>query len=125
VTNKGARPHALPPSMEVGYFDPPLHKVVTDEYFAKLTLKVDSSNRLDNPINLSTWFPERPYFNSPNFGKELEAYYTTRDQSWKDLEKYDALLLVGGSGPILVMVWPVWRLREIGSIARALFGASM
>jgi len=104
VTNKGKRPHALPPSMQVGYFDPPLHKVVTDEYFATLTTKVDSSNRLDNPINLSTWFPERPYFNSQNFGKDLEAYYNARDESWKDLEKYDALLLVGGSGPILDMV---------------------
>ena len=104
VTNKGQRPHALPPSMQVGYFDPPLHKVVTDEYFANLTLKVDSSNRLDNPINLSNWFPERPYFNAENFGKGLEAYYTARDLAWKDLEKYDALLLVGGSGPILDMV---------------------
>ena len=104
MTNKGKRPHALPPSMQVGYFDPPLHKVVTDDYYANLTRTVDESNRLDNPINLSKWFPERPYFNAPNFGKDLEAYYTARDQAWKDLEKYDALLLVGGSGPILDMV---------------------
>jgi putative intracellular protease/amidase len=31
MTNKGKRAHALPPSMQAGYFDPPLHKVVTDE----------------------------------------------------------------------------------------------
>ncbi len=104
MTNKGKRPHALPPSMQVGYFDPPLHKVVTDEYFGNLTRKVDESNRLDDPISLSKWFPERPYFNAPNYGRDLEAYNNTRDQSWKDLEKYDALLLVGGSGPILDMV---------------------
>jgi putative intracellular protease/amidase len=104
MTNKGKRPHALPPSEQVGYFDPPLHKVVTDEHYAKLTRTVDESTRLDNPINLSNWFPERPYFNAPNFGKDLEVYYTARDQCWKDLEKYDALLLVGGSGPILDMV---------------------
>ncbi|MDR3575265.1 MAG: type 1 glutamine amidotransferase domain-containing protein [Anaerolineaceae bacterium] len=104
MTNKGKRAHALPPSMQVGYFDPPLHKVVTDEYFATLTIKVDESPRLNNPINLSSWFPERPFFNASNFGKDLEAYYTARDKCWKDLEKYDALLLVGGSGPILDMV---------------------
>ena len=32
MTPKGERPHALPPSMEAGFFDPPLDKVVTDEY---------------------------------------------------------------------------------------------
>ena len=34
MTNKGRRAHALPPSMEPGFFDPPLDKVVTDEYYA-------------------------------------------------------------------------------------------
>ena len=29
ATPKGKRPHALPPSMQAGYFDPPLDKVVT------------------------------------------------------------------------------------------------
>ena len=32
MTAKGRKPPALPPSMEVGYFDPPLDKVVTDEH---------------------------------------------------------------------------------------------
>ena len=34
ATTKGKRAHALPPSMEAGYLDPPLDKVVTDEYYA-------------------------------------------------------------------------------------------
>src|SRR4051794_36699084 len=75
MTAKGKQPHALPPSMEPGYLDPPLDKVVTDEYYARKTREVDTSNRLTNPINLSQWFPERPYFNAPNFGHQLEAYY--------------------------------------------------
>jgi putative intracellular protease/amidase len=104
MTSKGQRPHALPPSMEEGYFDPPLKKVVTDEYYARKTRELDASNRLDNPINLSAWFPERPYFNDPNFGRELEAYYNGRDECWKQLEQYDALLMVGGSGPMIDMV---------------------
>jgi putative intracellular protease/amidase len=104
MTPKGKRAHALPPSMNAGYMDPPLGKCVTDENFASKTRAIDATVRLDNPINLSTWFPERPYFNSENFGHGLEAYYTARDKAWKDLEQYDALLLVGGSGPIVDMV---------------------
>jgi putative intracellular protease/amidase len=104
MTPKGKRAHALPPSMEPGYFDPPLDKVVTDEYYAAKSREIDESTRLDNPINLSKWFPERPYFNSANFGHELEAYYNARDERWKELEAYDALLLPGGSGPMVDMV---------------------
>jgi putative intracellular protease/amidase len=104
MTPKGTRPHALPPSMEAGFWDPPLDKCVTDEYYAAKTREVDASDRLDNPVNLSTWFPERPYFNAPNYGHDLEAYYTARDKCWEELEQYDALLMVGGSGPMIDMV---------------------
>ena len=75
MTPKGKRAHALPPSMEEGYLDPPLDKIVTDAYYAAKSREIDASSRLDNPINLSEWFPERPYFNSQNFGHALEAYY--------------------------------------------------
>ncbi len=104
VTAKGNRPPALPPSMQEGYFDPPLDKVVTDAYYAARSREIHKSDRLNNPINLSKWFPERPYFNSPNFGHALEAYYNARDVAWKDLEEYDALLMPGGSGPMVDMV---------------------
>lgn len=104
MTGKGKRPHALPPSMEAGYWDPPLDKVVTDEYYAAKTREIEESDRLNNPVNLSEWFPERPYFNAPNFGHALEAYYSERDKCWKELEQYDALLMAGGSGPMIDMV---------------------
>ena len=104
MTPKGKRPHALPPSMTEGFFDPPLDKVVTDEYYARKTREIDASRRLDNPVNLSEWFPERPFFNAPNFGHGLEAYYNARDKAWEGLQGYDALLVVGGSGPIVDMV---------------------
>jgi putative intracellular protease/amidase len=104
ITSHGKRAHALPPSMTEGYLDPPLGKSVTDANFAKKTRDIDASTRLDNPLNLSELFPERPYFNSPNFGHGLEAYYTARDKAWEGLAKYDALLMVGGSGPIVDMV---------------------
>jgi len=103
MTANGKRANALPPSMEEGYFDPPLKKVVTDEYYAKRTREVDASDRLDNPKSLAAWFPERPYFNDENFGHKLEAYYNARDKAWEALTEYDALVMPGGSGPILDM----------------------
>lgn len=104
MTPTGERAHALPPSMTEGYFDPPLKKVVTDEYYARRSSEVDESDMLDNPISLKDWFPERPYFNDENFGHALNAYYEKRAEVWKELEKYDALLLPGGSGPMVDMV---------------------
>ncbi|HTJ57178.1 MAG TPA: type 1 glutamine amidotransferase domain-containing protein [Devosiaceae bacterium] len=104
MTPTGKRPHALPPSMEVGFFDPPLRKVVTDEYYATKTREWDEGARLENPINLSTWFPVRPYFSSDEFAHGLEAYYNKRAECWEQLKEYDALLMVGGSGPIVDMV---------------------
>lgn len=100
----GRKPPALPPSMEEGYLDPPLGKVVTDEHYARRTREIHESNLLDNPISLADWFPAMPYFNSPDFGHGLEAYYSRREACWQDLEKYDALLLPGGSGPMVDMV---------------------
>lgn len=104
MTPKGGKASALPPSMEAGYFDPPLRKVVTDEYYATKTKEFEQSSALDNPINLSTWFPERPYFNDENFGHELAEYHHKRDLCWEELKQYDALLLPGGSGPMVDMV---------------------
>ena len=104
MTPTGRRAHALPPSMEAGYFDPPLAKCVTDEYYAAKTREIDASSRLDEPLNLKAWFPERPYFSAENFAHKLEEYHNKRAECWKELEEYDALLMVGGSGPIVDMV---------------------
>jgi putative intracellular protease/amidase len=101
MTPTGERPRALPVSKKPGFFDPPLNKVVVDEYYARRTTEVDSSDRLANPINLEAWFPERPYFNAPNFGHELERYHAERDARWEELKQYDALLIVGGSGAMV------------------------
>lgn len=60
---------------------------MTDEHYATRTREIHGSDLLSTPINLSTWFPPIPFFNSPNFGHELEAYYNKRAECWKDLEK--------------------------------------
>ena len=45
-----------------------------------LEQKVDESDLLLSPLNLSTKLPLMPYFNSENFGLELEKFYNLRDQ---------------------------------------------
>jgi putative intracellular protease/amidase len=104
VTPKGTRPAALPPSMDETYVDPPLGRSVTSKEMAEKVKAVEASDRLANPKDLSTWFPERPYFSAELLVRELEQYYNKRDAAWKELEPYTALLLVGGSGPIVDMV---------------------
>jgi len=101
ATPKGKKPLALPPSKKAGYFDPPLRKVVTSEYYAQKTRELEESSRLDNPISLERWFPVRPYFNDPEFGHALEAYYNRRAEVWAELAPYDALLIPGGSGAMV------------------------
>ncbi len=104
ATPKGKRAVALTPSMDPTYIDPPLGRPVTSEEVAKKTREIDKSPRLDNPIDISKWFPERPYFSSHSYLREIEEYYNSLEKIKNDLAQYDALLLVGGSGPIVDMV---------------------
>jgi putative intracellular protease/amidase len=101
VTPRGRRPVALTPSMDPEFIDPPLGRPVTSEEVARKTRELDKSPRLDNPINLSEWLPERPYWSAPTFVRGMEAYNRALDRVQRDLEQYDALLIVGGSGPIV------------------------
>jgi putative intracellular protease/amidase len=105
TTPKGKRSPALPPSYDTTYMDPPLGVCVTTPEDAELVKAFEATNRTANPINLSNWFPERPYYSADSFLRKLEAYYEARKAAQADaLAKYDAILLVGGSGPILDMV---------------------
>ena len=101
ATPTGKRAHALPPSMDPGYIDPPLGRSVTSEEVAKLTREVDASGRLDDPIDISSWIPERPYTADDDYLRKLEAYHRAVDVVAQELEDYDALLIVGGSGPVV------------------------
>ncbi|MFC5239458.1 type 1 glutamine amidotransferase domain-containing protein [Streptomyces atrovirens] len=101
ATPTGKRAHALPPSMDPGYLDPPLGRSVTSEKVARLTQEIDASDRLDDPVDLSAWLPERPYTADDDYLRKLEAYHRAVDVVAEELEEYDALLIVGGSGPIV------------------------
>ncbi len=101
ATPNGKRPVALTPSMDDTYVDPPLGRPVTSAEVARKVRELDKSSRLDHPVSLAAWLPDRPYWSSPGLIREMEAYYKQLDKVAKDLEKYDAMLIVGGSGPIV------------------------
>jgi putative intracellular protease/amidase len=101
ATPTGRRPQALPPSMDPEYVDPPLGRSVTSSQVAKLTHAIDESDRLDSPLALSNWVPERPYTSDPDYLRRLEGYHRALDVLAEDVATFDALLIVGGSGPIV------------------------
>lgn len=105
TTPKGKRSPVLPPSADTTYVDPPLGVCVTTPEDAEMVIEFEATNRTENPINLSQWFPERPYFSAESFLRKWEAYFQSRKEAQADaVSKYDAVLLVGGSGPIVDMV---------------------
>jgi putative intracellular protease/amidase len=113
ATPTGKRPIALPPSYDPEYVDPPLGRGVTTAQMAAKVIAVDSSDLLDNPVNLSTWLPDRPYRSDPDFLRAWEAYNTLLEQVREDVaRKYDALLIVGGSGPIVDLA-NNWRVHDL------------
>jgi putative intracellular protease/amidase len=112
-TPSGKRPRALPPSMDAEVIDPPLGKKVTSPEMAEKVRKIDDirNKRLEDPLNLSALFPERPYWSEQEkihgvtqVLRKWEAYYRERAKAQESLVQYDALLLVGGSGPMIDMV---------------------
>ncbi|MFC0544855.1 type 1 glutamine amidotransferase domain-containing protein [Kutzneria chonburiensis] len=101
ATPSGKQPRALPPSMDPDYIDPPLGRSVTTAEMAQLVRDVDESARLATPISLAAWLPERPYTADENYLRHLESYHRELDKVLTDIAEYDALLIVGGSGPIV------------------------
>jgi putative intracellular protease/amidase len=103
ATPKGRRPTPLSTSMDPDFIDPPLGKSVTTREMAMKVKALDKSNRLDHPLSIEAWMPDRPYYCSPNFLREMEAYNNAVDRVQEDIAPYDAVFVVGGSGPIIDM----------------------
>jgi putative intracellular protease/amidase len=101
ATPTGKRPTALPPSLDPGFIDPPLGRSVTTPEVAVAAQQLDQSERLDHPLSLSEWLPERPYFSEEGYLRKIEQYYRDLASVGSDIDRYDALVIVGGSGPIV------------------------
>jgi len=105
VTPTGGRAPCLPPSRDTSYLDPPLGICVTTPEDKALVDEFEASGALDATLDLSAMFPERPYYSAPDFLRALEVYYRDRKAAQDEaVAIYDAVLLVGGSGPIIDMV---------------------
>jgi putative intracellular protease/amidase len=103
ATPTGKRPVALTPSMDANFVDPPLGRSVVSVEMAEKVKKLDdpSNPRLNNPKSLRDWLPNRPYWSSPTFLRDMEEYYRKLAELEQQLQQYDAILIVGGSGPII------------------------
>lgn len=102
VTPTGQKPTPLTVSMDPDYVDPPLGRGVTTAEMASKTAALAASDRLDAPRSLAEWFPARPYASSASYLREMEAYHERVDQIVEDeLSRYDALVIVGGSGAMV------------------------
>jgi len=101
ATPTGKRPVALPPSLDPGYLDPPLGRTVTTVEVAVAARELDESNRLDNPQSIAELVPDRPYFSAPNYVRAAEKYYRELSTVDELVAGFDALTIVGGSGPIV------------------------
>ena len=103
VTPTGKRPVAISVSKDPNFVDPPLGRSVTSPEVAQKTKAIDdpSNPRLDNPLNLTAWFPMRPYWSAPDVLRKWEAYYRDVAKAQEQVRQYDALVIVGGSGPLV------------------------
>lgn len=105
MTPTGKKAEALPPSYDTNYFDPPLGVAVTTPLAAEKVIAFEESNRLEERLNMSEIVPQRPYFSTSDFLRKFEQYFTDVKTAREKLtSEYDALLIVGGSGPIIDMV---------------------
>jgi len=102
ATPTGKRAHALPPSLDPGYVDPPLGRSVTTPEVAVAGRALDESTRLDNPFSLAEMIPGRPYGSVDRPLRAFEAYYRDLTTALTPIVgEFDALVIVGGSGPIV------------------------
>jgi putative intracellular protease/amidase len=102
LTPTGRRPTPLAVSMSTDYTDPPQGKCVTAPEMAERTRRLDNSDRLDKPTSLADWVPARPYPSSPTYLRDMEEYHRTVERVVShDLNSYDALVVVGGSGAMI------------------------
>lgn len=109
MTPKGKRPVAITVSMDPEYLDPPLGRSVTSPSMAEKVAAWDDpakpeGKRLEQPQDLSRWIPERPYWSQPHYLRAMETYHRELSNAERKLKSFDALLIVGGSGPIVDLV---------------------
>ena len=103
ATPNGHRPHALPPSLDPNFIDPPLGRSVVTAEVAKQAREIEESYRLDNPhqhIGVGRASGRTPATRT-TCASWRRTTATLGDKLAEQVAEYDALLIVGGSGPIV------------------------
>ena len=104
ATPNGKRPDALPPSMDPDYIDPPLG---TLGHLAGGRREGQGARRLATGSTTRSTsaelMPERPYHSEPTTSCASRRRTTRELDERREgaRDKYDAMLIVGGSGPIV------------------------
>lgn len=105
ATPTGAQPLPDGGSLDSSYVDPPLGRPVTSPEMGERARTTDWETYFKDRVSLAATLPVRPYLSSGNYLAALETYYEARQAAWDDVvRRYDGLLLVGGSGPVIDMV---------------------
>ncbi|WP_433617995.1 type 1 glutamine amidotransferase domain-containing protein [Dactylosporangium sp. CA-139114] len=105
ATPTGAQPLPDGGSLDSSYVDPPLGRPVTSPEMGERARTTDWETYFKDRQNLAAMLPVRPYLSSGSYIAAMEEYYDRRQAAWDAIvPRYDALLLVGGSGPIVDMV---------------------
>ncbi|MFB9412295.1 type 1 glutamine amidotransferase domain-containing protein [Dactylosporangium matsuzakiense] len=101
----GAQPTPDGGSLDSSYVDPPLGRPVTSKEMEERARSTDWETYFKDRQSLADLLPVRPYLSSGSYIAAMEEYYDKRQAAWDAIvPRYDALLLVGGSGPIVDMV---------------------
>ncbi|MER7281612.1 type 1 glutamine amidotransferase domain-containing protein [Dactylosporangium sp. NPDC000244] len=105
ATPTGAQPLPDGGSLDSSYVDPPLGRPVTSPEMGERARTTDWETYFKDRQSLAELLPVRPYLSSGSYIAAMEEYYDRRQAAWDAIvPRYDALLLVGGSGPIVDMV---------------------
>jgi hypothetical protein len=98
VTPKRGKPQPLPPSMDASYFDPPLALLLASGEVTKNVRNFDNYDQLNNTINLSERFFERPFYSADPLVREPERCRNKRDAASVDLDQYEVACLAIARG---------------------------
>lgn len=105
VNKPGTTPFADAGSLDSEMIDGPLGRKVNTRRIVEIAKKTDWEQLFKGRRVLHEDFTSvRPYLSTPNYLEALERHNDQRRRSWSLIDNYDALLLVGGSGPIVDMV---------------------
>lgn len=105
LNKRGIAPFPDGGSLDANMIDGPLGRKVNNESIVEEANATDFGQLFAESLYLHEKLPSvRPYLSSGNYLEAMENHFEEREKSWKIVDDYGGLLLVGGSGPVVDMV---------------------